>query len=303
MLERLVKEALATKIEGILLFDEPLSKHTSFRIGGPADVLVVPLDLEDLKKTLKVAEKNNIPLIVIGNGTKLLVSDDGIEGITVKLSGCFNDLAVSGRDVRVGAGYPLAGLSRSVADWGLSGLEFAVGIPGTVGGGIAMNAGAHGHSIGDAVTKVAVIGCDGEIKEYEHDELGFSFRCSRFQVDNSIILKCEMLLEEGVVGDIQKKMSENLSWRKENQPLDFPNAGSIFKNPEGLVAGRLIDDCGLKGMRVGDAQVSEKRANFIVNLGKAKASDVQELMTIAQSRVFEKFGIRLEPEIRLVGRF
>lgn len=301
MLTKQVRGILANLVRGKILFDEPMKNHTSLRIGGPAEAMIIPKDAYDLKNLLSFAEKNRIHLTIIGNGTKLLVSDDGIDGITVKISGCLDNVTVFGTEVKAGAGHPLAHLSRLVADYDLSGLEFAVGIPGTVGGGVVMNAGAHGFAISNVVTNVIVLSFEGKTKKYSKNELRFGYRRSRFQNNHCIVLSVEMELAKDNVEKIRKRMDRYILWRKINQPLDLPNAGSVFKNPNGLVAGKLIDNAGLKAFTVGDATISEKRANFIVNLGKATALDVQKLMQIVQKKIFKKYHIKLEPEIRIIG--
>ena len=302
MLSEETKRNLIRFVKGKILFDEPMKNHTSFCIGGPADALVIPKDEVDLKNLLNFVKKNDVTLTVIGNGTKLLVSDKGIDGITVKVSGCFNDITISGPRVKAGAGYSLAKLSTLAADYGLSGLEFAIGIPGTVGGGIIMNAGAHESMMSDVVTSVTAMSLEGQLKKYSKNNLEFGYRKSRLQNNKEIVLSVEMKLKKDKVEKIKKKMHEYIEWRKKNQPLNLPNAGSIFKNPIHIPAGKLIDMAGFKGMRMGDAKISEKRANFIVNLGKATAHDVLNLMNIVQKGVLEKHRINLEPEIRIIGR-
>ena len=297
------RKTLTKLIKRKILFDEPMKNHTSLRIGGPADALIIPRNEYDLKNLINFHKQTDIPLTVIGNGTKLLVSDEGIDGIVVKISGCFNNVTVSGSRVKAGAGHSLANLSRLVADHGLSGLEFAVGIPGTVGGGVVMNAGAHGSMMSDVVTSATVMNFEGEISKYSKSDINFGYRQSKFQNNHSTVLSVEMNLRKNNAEKIRKKMYEYIQWRKKNQPLDLPNAGSIFKNPKDTSAGKLIDMAGLKGMMVGGAKISEKRANFILNLGNATAQDVLSLMNAVQKRILEKYGFKLEPEIRIIGRF
>ena len=317
MISEQARKTMMKLVKGKILFDEPMKNHTSFRIGGPADALIIPKDENDLINLLKFAKKNGIPLTPIGNGTKLLVSDEGIDGILVKISGCFDNVTISGPKVKAGAGYSLANLSRLVADCGLSGLEFAVGIPGTVGGGVVMNAGAHGSMMSDVVTSVTAMNVEGQLKRYLKNDLEFGYRQSKLQNNKMIVLNVKMKFKKDDVEKIKKRMHENLEWRKKNQPsylltgnknqrsylLNIPSAGSIFKNPMNVAAGRLIDMAGLKGVTIGDAKISEKRANFIVNLGNATAQDVLKLMRKVQKEVWEKYGINLEHEIRIVGRY
>ncbi|MBN2259195.1 MAG: UDP-N-acetylmuramate dehydrogenase [Clostridiales bacterium] len=300
MLSQEVKESLKKIVQGRLLFNESMKNHTSLRIGGPAEVLVVPKDETDLVNLLLFASNESIKTTIIGAGTKLLVSDDGVRGIVIKISNCLSGLTISGCEVDVGAGYNLGKLSRYVGKIGLSGLEFAVGIPGTIGGGVVMNAGAHGFSFSDVIASVRTISFSGVRNDFSLDELGFGYRQSIFQGDELIVLSARLTLKVDDIHVISKKMDVNLKWRKENQPLDLPNVGSIFVNPTGKVAGKLIDEAGLKGYMIGDAQVSEKRCNFIVNKGNATARDVKRLISYIKERVYEKFQISLECEVRFI---
>lgn len=301
MFSKQIKEDLANLVKGIVLFDEPMKRHTSFRIGGPAEIFIEPKDENDLRNILIFVRENDIPINIIGNGTNLLISDNGVKGVVIKMSGCFNDVTINGETVAVGAGFPLPKLSRLVADRGLSGLEFAVGIPGTVGGAVMMNAGAHGSAMSDVVTKVRVMNFEEEISELSKKDLKFGQRKSELQKHDVIVINAEIELKKGDPEEIKKKMAKYLQWRKDNQPLDMPNAGSIFKNPPDDYAGRLIDLSGCKGLRIGGAQVSKKHANFIVNLGNAKADDIMALINIVHQRVKETFDIDLELEIKIIG--
>lgn len=302
MISEQARRSLMKLIKGKILFDELMEKHTSLRIGGPADALIIPRNECDLKNLLNFANKKGIPLTVMGNGTKLLVSDKGIDGIIVKISGCFDKVTILGPKVKAGAGYLLAKLSRLVANRGLSGLEFVVGIPGTVGGGIVMNAGAHGFMMSDIVTNVTVMNYKGNLEKYSKNDLEFGYRKSKLQNGKTVVLDLEIELKRDDADKIEKRMRAYIEWRKKNQPLGLPNAGSIFKNPAAMPAGKLIDMAGFKGKRVGDAKISEKRANFIVNLGNATANDVLNLMNIVQKKVLDKYRINLEPELRIIGR-
>jgi UDP-N-acetylmuramate dehydrogenase len=302
MLSEQVKSALANLISGSILFDEPMRNHTSFGIGGPADALITPNTENDIKHVLKISSQNNIPITVIGNGSNLLISDNGIEGIVIKIAGCFDDVALSGREVTAGAGCPLSKLSELVSNRGLSGLEFAVGIPGTVGGAVVTNAGAHEAAIGNVILKVKVLDLNCKLFELDKSDLKFSYRNSGLQNRTVIILNVEMELEKGDVNGIKKKMLKYLQQRKRKQPLGLCSAGSIFKNPENDYAGRLIEACGCRGMSIWDAQVSELHADFIVNTGNATAQDVIQLMNKVQKRVLAKYSIKLEPEINIMGK-
>jgi len=298
-----IKRNLIQSIEGTILFDERMKNHTSFRIGGPADALIIPKNEIDLKNLLSIIYKNGIALTVIGNGTKLLVGDLGINGITVKVSGCLDNVFFKGSKVKAGAGFSLANLCTIAANRGLSGLEFATCIPGTVGGGVVMNAGAHDSMVGDVVTKVTAISPTGQPKVYSKNSLEFGYRQSMFQNSTEIVLGAELNLKKNRLEQIKEKMDEYTDWRKKKQPLNLPNAGSIFRNPTYSSAGKLIDTAGLGGLRIGCAKISEEHANFIVNTGNASANDVLELMNIIAKTVFQKYAVKLVPEIRIIGRF
>lgn len=303
MFGRHVRKALEGLVKGEVLFDEPMRNHTSIRIGGPAEALVKVTNDADLKKLLVFCRKCDVPLVVMGNGTKLLISDEGIHGVAIKISGCFDSVLVTRTKVRCGAGRLLGNLSRLMCSHRLSGLEFAVGIPGTVGGAVVMNAGAHGSMMSDVVTNVTMMDFEGNISKCSKASMLFGYRQSRFQSNPCIILTVEMRLAESSLEMIKKRMEEYIHWRKEGQPQGMPNAGSMFKNPQGVSAGKLIDMAGLKGTRIGDAKISEEHANFILNLGNASAEDVMDLMKKAQKEVLRRFGVELIPEIRFLGQF
>lgn len=292
-------ENLRCSIKGKMLLDEQMKDHTSFCIGGSANI-IIPDSISDLKKILELAGEDGVPVTIIGNGTNLLVSDDGLEGIVIKIKDCLDTISISKQRVRVGAGCTLSKLSGTVANCGLSSLEFAIGIPGTVGGAIVMNAGAHGGEMSDIVITVAVMNFRGEIGELPKQNLEFGYRKSKLQTHDLIVLNVEMELKKGNVTEIKEKMRKYLEWREKNQPVGIPNAGSIFKNPENDYAGRLVDLAGCKGMKVGGAQVSELKANFILNMGDATARDVSTLITRVQQRVYAKSGVLLEPEIKMI---
>lgn len=301
MLSKSIKDRITEITKGVIRFDEPMRNHTSFRIGGPADVLIMPADADELRNIMNFTNENCIPLEIIGNGTNLLVSDEGVDGVIIKIRDCFDSIAILEQKVVVGAGYMLLRLSRLVAGHGLSGLEFAVGIPGTVGGATVMNAGAHGGQMRDIVTQVTVMDRMGEVITLTNKELEYSYRKSKLQGLGFIILEAELELKRGSPADIKQKMAEFLRWRKKSQPLNFPNAGSIFKNPVNGYAGKLIEHYGCKGMMVGDAQVSELHANFILNKGNATARDVVSLINEVHMKVIEEAGVDLELEIKIIG--
>ncbi len=302
MLPERVKDILKAKVTGTLLWDEPMKKHTTFGIGGPADVLVSPRDESDLQQILSISHEYDTPVTIIGNGSNLLVADEGIDGIVATLSNRLNNISVQEDRLMAGAGCQLARLTRVAADAGLTGLEFAVGIPGTVGGAVVMNAGTREGSIADVVTTVRAISHDGQIVELDKKALEFGYRESILQRKSFIVVAVEMKLRPGDANEIEARMRSNQAWRKETQPIHLRTAGSIFKNPPGDYAGRLIEFSGCKGMSVGDAQVSDLHGNFIVNRGRATANDIRELMEMIVAQVSDKFGIQLEPEIQIVGR-
>lgn len=300
MFSKQMKDDIKNLVKGKIFFNEPMKNHTTFRIGGPTNI-IIPKDIIDLKNILKLISENNISVTIIGNGTNLLVSDDGIEGVVIKIKDCLDNILINKQQVTVGAGCLLSKLSEVVANRGLSGLEFAIGIPGTVGGAVVMNAGAHGGGMSDVVTKVKVMNFKGEINELSKDNLEFGYRKSKLQNQDLIVLEVGVELRKDNIEEIHKKMKKYLEWRKKNQPIDIPNAGSIFKNPENDYAGRLLDLAGCKGMKVGGAQISELKANFIVNIGDAASQDVLNLINRVQENVLKRFNIKLVPEIKIIG--
>lgn len=280
---------------------EPMARHTSFRIGGPAELFAVVESAEELSGLLKFARKQDIALFFLGNGTNLLVSDEGIPGLVITLGDGFKGISIDGTEVRVGAAEHLARLAHRAAEMGLSGLEFASTIPGTVGGGVAMNAGAYGGSIDQVIREVRVMSPDGVSEVWPARDMQFGYRTSRLQGTGAIVLEAALTLTPGQPEEINKVMAEHLARRRASQPLAWPNAGSIFRNPSGQSAGRLIDEAGGKGLREGEAQVSPLHANFIVNLGSATARDVLNLMTRVRELVLSRSGVVLEPEIKIWG--
>ena len=279
---------------------ELLKKHTSLRIGGPADYFCVPKTLADLRAALTFAGRGRLPVVVMGGGTNLLALDKGFHGLVIKLGGGLERLSVKGRFVRAGAGIFLPELLNAQARRGLTGLEFLAGIPGTLGGAAAMNAGAWGQEIGACIERVRVVDHDGKIISLDKKELNFGYRASALQDSRFIIAEVVLKLKKGAARRIKARMKDFLAQRKAGQPLGIPNAGSIFKNPKGRFAGKLLEAAGFKGARVGDAQVSARHANFIVNLGEARAADVIKLMTRMQNSVKKRFKVRLEPELKIM---
>lgn len=284
-----------------LLAQEPMAKHTSFRIGGPADVLAQPADEVELAALLKRAAEHAVPVTLIGNGSNLLVRDKGIRGLVIKLSNSFSDMKALGNELTFGSGISLAMASKKAASLSLSGLEFAVGIPGTIGGAVYMNAGAYDGEMAKVVTSVRVMDREGKISELKASELAFAYRHTALQNSGLIVISVTVALQPGEAESIAAKMADFSQRRISKQPLELPSAGSMFKRPPGYFAGTLIDQTGLKGYTVGGAQVSTKHAGFVVNVGGATAQDVLQLISDVQSKVFAAHGVRLEPEVLVLG--
>ncbi|MBO5837504.1 MAG: UDP-N-acetylmuramate dehydrogenase [Oscillospiraceae bacterium] len=284
----------------VLKFAQPMAKHTSFRIGGPAKVLAFPKSPEQLRQVLKVSAFLDKKYRILGAGTNVLAPDEGIEDIVICLKDCLDGMEqIDDTHIRVAAGVTMTRAAVYAAGLGLGGMEFAHGIPGTVGGGVYMNAGAYGGEICQICQSVDVMYPDGEIRTYSGEQMDFSYRHSRLEEDGGIVLSAVFALEKKSEQQIREQMQDLLKRRKTSQPLDLPSAGSAFKRPVGGYAAALIDQSGLKGFRVGDAAVSEKHAGFVVNLGNATAADVRHLLQSVSDKVFEDSGIRLEPEMRI----
>ncbi len=282
-----------------LLINEPMYKHTSFKIGGPADIYVIVNTIEELKDVLKIAKSSNTLVTCIGNGTNLLVKDTGIRGIVVKLD--FNEINVNEEEIEAGAGVKLPFLAQVAYKNSLSGLEFASGIPGTVGGAVKMNAGAYGGEFKDIIVSTTYLDEELNLKEISNKEQNFSYRHSIFEETNDIITNVKIKLKKEKPEIIKAKMEENLLKRKEKQPLNFPNAGSIFKRKNEYIPAEIIDKCGLKGYNIGDACVSELHAGFIVNKGKATSEDVLKLIEYIRKTVKKQYKVDLELEIKILG--
>jgi UDP-N-acetylmuramate dehydrogenase len=291
-----VRDAL-TEVRGQVRFDEPMFRHTSMKIGGPADALVIPRDLEDLKRLVLGAQREGIPLFLLG-GTNLLVKDGGIRAIVVKLTR-FQKVIQNNESFYAETGISFPKLSQLALKASLSGLEFACGIPGTLGGAIVMNAGTREGEIADVLESVTIMDLDGNVKEYPKRDLEFGYR--RSKLPEGIVIGALLRLKSAPYEEIRARMDASLNHRRKTQPLHLPNAGCIFKNPVGNSAGRLIDELQLKGRRVGNAQVSEKHANFIVNRGRATAADVLSLILEIRQRVKREKGIDLDLEVKIVG--
>ncbi|HWP45910.1 MAG TPA: UDP-N-acetylmuramate dehydrogenase [Candidatus Limnocylindrales bacterium] len=287
-------------IKGKVLFREPLSKYTTFRIGGPAEWMVFPLDLQDVQTAVAYAHDQGMKIFVLGGGSNLLVADEGIPGVVLNLSKGFNYAHFQDTLVIVGAGYSLPRLVTEAVKRGLTGLECATGVPGTVGGAVRMNAGTREAGIGDIIVQLKLLHNNGILKTLEQKDLKFQYRESNLPAE-SIILEVVLNLRKGNQKTLREDIHRRLISRKATQPLSYPNAGSIFKNPPGEYAGRLIEKVGLKGTRVGDAEISLLHGNFIVNKGSATAKDVMALIRMARQKVWKETGIKLELEVKLWG--
>lgn len=279
--------------------NEPMSKHTSFKIGGPAEIFVKINNVEELKLIIKISKQAEVPITVVGNGSNLLVSDDGIRGIVLKIEFDKIEIEESGK-LKVGSGVKLAFLAQKCLKEKLEGFEFASGIPGTIGGAIRMNAGAHGSEMKDIVKKITCMTRDGKIQVISNEEAKFEYRNSIFSQNDYIILEAEIQLRKGNPEEIRSKMDEYATYRKEKQPIEYPSAGSTFKRGNDFITAKLIDECGLKGYQIGGAQVSEKHAGFIINKGNATAEDVKKLMKYVEEQVYNKFGKKIEAEIEII---
>lgn len=286
-----------------VLKDEPMKKHTTFKIGGNADFVVFPETSEQIVSVISLAKEENIPLTILGNGSNVLVGDKGIRGIVVIISKNMSRIEVDGNKVRAGAGVLLSKLANVIYENSLKGFEFASGIPGSLGGAIYMNAGAYGEELSGVVESVTYIDCENNIKTIPLCECEFGYRHSLFECQGGIVTECTLCLEKGDKAEIKAKTDDLRERRTSKQPLDKPSAGSTFKRPEGYFAGALIEQSGLKGFRLGGAEISEKHAGFVVNLGDATAKDVLDVIKHAQKTVKEKFGVDLEPEVRIIGEF
>lgn len=280
---------------------EPMAGHTTFRIGGPADCFLELENEEQLKKVRRYLELTGVSFFVLGNGSNLLVNDTGYRGIILQVGSKMNGISVQGNRVIAKAGATLVQAARTAMEHGLSGLEFASGIPGTVGGGVVMNAEAYGGEMSQAVVQVNVVSRDGEILELDNETMEFGYRSSVIKHSPFIVTEVTFCLDRDDKDVIKGRMEELAMRRREKQPLEYPSAGSTFKRPEGHFAGKLIMEAGLKGFRIGGAQVSEKHCGFVINTGNATAQDVRDVMTAVQNRVKGQFGVELEPEILFVG--
>lgn len=292
---------LKDKGVGKVVQEEPLSKHTTMKVGGPADLFVEPADLDGLQAVLAEVNRIGMPWRVIGRGSNLLVDDDGIEGVVIKLGRGLDQLEIDGEEVTVGGGYPLVGLAAVISRKGLSGLEFAGGIPGSVGGAVYMNAGAHGSDISKILKKAQILFEDGTIRWLNSEEMAFDYRTSVLQRKPGICLSAIFQMKQGDKDTIFGQMKENKDYRRKTQPVDRC-CGSVFRNPLPKHAGQLIESAGLKGHRIGGAEISQLHANFIVNVENAKAQDVHGLIDKIQQEISEKYDVNLHTEVEMIHR-
>ena len=279
-----------------------LKDYTSMKVGGNADVVIEPDSIVKIKDCICALRKGNVPYMIMGNGSNLIFSDEGFRGVIIEVSSRFSKIEVNGEYMVAEAGALLSRAANLALANSLTGLEFASGIPGTIGGAAYMNAGAYGGEMSSVIVETLNLDRDGNFIILKGEEHNFSYRNSRIQQDGLICLKVTMKLQKGNPEEIRATMNDLNARRREKQPLDMPSAGSVFKRPEGHFAGKLIQDCGLRGFSIGGAQVSEKHCGFIVNTGTATAKDVVDLIDYIQKAVYEKTGIRLEPEVRIIGR-
>lgn len=295
--------------ENACLMEEPMSRHTTFRVGGPAQYFVTVSDTAELKKVLFCCKEAGLPVTVLGNGSNVLVSDQGLRGVVLHPAGEFSACVLTGEEktglltVTAGAGRMLSSFAMEVAKAGYAGAEFAAGIPGTIGGAILMNAGAYGGEIKDCIKEAVWISMDGEERVFSREDMQFSYRHSIFSEKEGMILFARFAFTKGNKEEILSTIEELNRRRREKQPLEYPSAGSTFKRPEGYFAGKLIQDCNLAGFHIGGAQVSEKHCGFIINRGGATAKDIYDLIMEVSDRVEKQFCVRLEPEVRLLGEF
>lgn len=286
-----------------ILIEEPMKKHTTFRIGGPAEYLILPQTAEEIADVVKLCRQEEIPWYIVGNGSNLLVADEGVRGVVIQLLRNFNQIQVEGCQIRMQAGVQNAAVAKRALDASLTGFEFAAGIPGTIGGAVVMNAGAYGGEMKDILKEVTVLDQNGMIRTIPAEELELGYRTSIIARKGYVVLEAVIVLKTGDPKEIKAAMDDLKEKRVTKQPLEYPSAGSTFKRPEGYFAGKLIMDAGLRGFSVGGAQISEKHCGFVINKGNATAKDVTELMDETKKIVMEKFGVALEPEVKRLGQF
>ena len=296
-------EELKEMFKDNIKFNEPMRNHTTFKIGGPAEIFIQAKTEEEVKKVLEKSRKIKKNVFIIGNGSKILVHDEGINGIVLKI--CIKEIEIEENQdvdvtVKVGAGVKNAELAQKLLKKGIKGFEFASGVPGTIGGAIYMNAGAYGEEFKNIVQNVTYMNKEGKIHTIKNEDCKFGYRNSIFTSGNFIILSAVLKLERGNIVEIEKRMKELANLRKEKQPIEYPSAGSTFKRGDGFITAKLIDDCGLKGYKIGGAQISTKHAGFIVNVGNATAKDVLDLVKYTQNKVYEKYGKNIALEFKVI---
>lgn len=298
-----IKNLLMNKIDGKYIIENvPMAEHSSFKAGGNADMMVMPQSIDELKYVLQILADADYPYMILGNGSNILVKDGGYRGIMVKMGSAFDNVSVDGTEVVCGAGALLSVAAKTAAAAGLTGLEFASGIPGFIGGAVFMNAGAYDGEIKFVLEKARIISKDGKEDKYmTADELDMGYRHTVLHESGDIVAEAVFKLEEGDIDEIKAKIADLTQRRNSKQPVNFPSAGSFFKRPTGYFAGKLVQDAGLKGLTVGGAQVSELHSGFVINIGGATATDILQLMEIVQQTVMDKFGVMLEPEVRIIG--
>ena len=286
-----------------VLVDEPMKRHTTFRIGGPADFFLLPSTVDEVRGIPEICREEELPYFILGNGSNLLVSDKGYRGVIIQLYRNFSNISVEGNEICASSGALLSQIAAAARNASLTGFEFAGGIPGTLGGAVFMNAGAYGGELKDVLKEAVVMTEQGEILTLPVEKLDMGYRTSRIKKAGYLVLEARLVLEQGdmdKIRDITKDLTEK---RVSKQPLEYPSAGSTFKRPEGYFAGKLIMDAGLRGYQVGDAQVSEKHCGFVINKGNATAADVLTLIENVREKVQEQFGVTLEPEVKFLGEF
>ncbi len=283
--------------------EEPMSKHTTFRVGGPADFFVCANSIKEVQDVVALCKKEEMPYYILGNGSNLLVGDRGYRGVIIQIAKDMSDIRIEGNVIRAQAGALLSRIGNKALEAALAGFEFAAGIPGTLGGAVVMNAGAYGGELKDVLVDVTVLNQEGKIEVLLQEELALGYRTSIIADKGYVVLEATLRLEEGDKDNIKKRMDELKEQRVTKQPLEYPSAGSTFKRPEGYFAGKLIQDAGLRGFQVGGAKVSEKHCGFVINAGGATATDIIELMRQVTEKVQETFGVTLEPEVKRLGEF
>ena len=299
----LYEELCAIAGEANVLQDEPMSGHTTFRIGGPADFFVTPSEAGEISRITHLCRERDIPYYVVGNGSNLLVGDKGYRGVIIQIFKNMNRISVEGEEIHAQAGALLSKVAAAACEAELEGMEFASGIPGTLGGAVRMNAGAYGGEMKQVLKNATVLTADGDVLTIPEAEMGMGYRTSIVSKMDYVVLEAVLSLKKGRKEEIRARMDELREKRVEKQPLEYGSAGSTFKRPEGYFAGKLIQDAGLKGYRVGGAQISEKHSGFVINTDHASAQDVYQLMQDVDKKVYRQFGVHLEPEVRLLGEF